>query len=67
MLKISDLILDTEAKGGQMNQLNKINNNSKIEDKIIKQKNTEYSFNILEIIVSSLCPCCIFGNLKLKS
>ena len=50
-----------------MNQLNKINNNSKIEDKIIKQKNIEYSFNILVIIVSSLCPCFIFGNLKLKN
>ena len=65
-LKISNHNLNTEAKGDHINQLNNINDNEKIENKS-EQKNIKYSFNVGEIIVSSLFSCFIFGNLKLKN
>ena len=66
ILKISNHNLNTEAKFDQINQLNNINDNENIKNKI-EPKNIKYSFNVGEIIASSLFPCCIFGNLKLKN
>jgi len=68
-LKNSNLNLNTETKGDRINQLNNAYNvadNGKIENQI-EQKNIKYSFNVGEIIFSSLFPLCLLGRLKLKN
>ena len=49
-----------------METIDKEDQENKIRDKIINQKTIKFSFNIFEIIISLLFPCCLKDNLKLK-
>ena len=56
-------------KGNSERTLIKNLNLEKNEDKILEDKQNpkiEYYFNVLEIIISSFCKCCMSKNLKMK-
>jgi len=50
-----------------INTLEKEENQNKIKDDILKQKESKLSFNIFEIICILIFPCCLRGQLKLKN
>jgi hypothetical protein len=50
-----------------INTLEKEENQNKIKDDILKQKESKLSFNIFEIICVLIFPCCLIGQLKLKN
>ena len=62
--------LNVEDKNNNINEtktLEKEENKREIIDNILRQKRTEYSFNIFEVLGIIVIPCCLRGKLKIKN
>ena len=69
-LKISINSQNLNNKEINIAEVNKLDTIEKDDEENISKKenkNVRYNFNLIEIIVSLMCPCCIFGNLKIKN
>ena len=50
-----------------METIDKEEQTNKIDEEILKQKITEFSFNIFEVFAVLFFPCCLRGELKVKN